>query len=68
MYYSYRSHEALWNVGSFGHTDYFRSALSLLVIGILGADDHYLAVSFDNLAFVAHGFYGSTNFHKLSPC
>ena len=42
----------------------FFSALSLFVIRVLGADDHYLAVSFDDFAFVAHGFYGSTNFHK----
>ena len=42
-------------------------ALSLLVFGILGADDHYFAVPFDDLAFVAHGFDGSTYFHNISP-
>lgn len=39
--------------------------LSLLVLGILGADDHHFAVSFDDLALVAHGLYGSSYFHDI---
>ena len=31
--------------------------LSLLMALVLGADDHYFAVSFDNFALVAHGLY-----------
>jgi hypothetical protein len=45
----------------------FKSALTLLVIGIFRAYDHNLAVSFDDLAFVAHRFYGRTYFHCFSP-
>ena len=33
------------------------SALSLFMALVLGADDHDLAVSFDDFAFVAHRFY-----------
>ena len=40
------------------------SALTLLVIGILGADNHNSAVSFDDLALVAHGFNTGSDFHN----
>ena len=43
------------------------SALFLLMIGILGANHHDFAVAFDDLALVAHGFYGRSDFHFLSP-
>ncbi len=33
------------------------SALSLFMALVLGANDHDLAVSFDDFAFVAHRFY-----------
>ena len=32
-------------------------ALSLFMLGILGTNNHNFAVTFDNLALVAHGFY-----------
>jgi hypothetical protein len=41
----------------------FLLTLCLLVIGIFLADNHYLAVSFDYLAFIAHRFYRRSNFH-----
>ena len=34
---------------------------------ILGTDDHNLAVSLDNLAFVAHRFNRRSYFHKKTP-
>ena len=37
--------------------------LSLFVFGIFTTNDHNSAVAFDNLAFVAHGFYAGFNFH-----
>ena len=37
--------------------------LTLFVVGILGADNHNSAVSFDNLAFVAHRFNTGSDFH-----
>ena len=39
-----------------------RSALALLVLGIL-ADDHDLAMALDNLALLAHGLDGRPDFH-----
>ena len=42
------------------------SALSLLVLGIL-ADDHYAAVSFDDLALFADLLNGWLNFHVYLP-
>ena len=32
-------------------------ALTLLVALVLGTNNHYFAVSFDNFAFIAHRFY-----------
>ncbi len=43
------------------------SALTLFVIGILGADNHNSAVSFDDLAFVAHRLYTGSDFHSEPP-
>ena len=34
--------------------------------GILAANNHYFAVTANNLAFVAHGFYGRSYFHDCS--
>ena len=42
-------------------------ALTLLVIGILGADNHNSAVSLDDLAFVTHGFNTGSDFHNKPP-
>ena len=42
----------------------FKLTLALLVALILRANYHYFAVSFDNLAFVAHRFYGRSDFHN----
>ena len=39
-------------------------ALSLLMALVLGTDDHNLAVSLDNLAFIAHRFNRRSYFHK----
>ena len=39
------------------------SALSLLMALIFGTNYHYFPVSLDNLALVAHGFYGRSDFH-----
>ena len=44
-----------------------RSALALLMALVLGADDHNLAVPFDDFAFVAHGFDRRSDFHKIPP-
>lgn len=41
--------------------------LSLLVALVLGTDNHNFAVSFNYLAFVAHGLYGRSYFHDKSP-
>lgn len=37
--------------------------MSLLVVGVLGADDHYFAMPFDDLALVTHRFYAGSDFH-----
>jgi hypothetical protein len=42
-----------------------RLTLTLLMLGVL-ADDHYTAVSFDDLALFADLLYGRLNFHFLS--
>ena len=34
--------------------------------GILAANNHHFAVTANNLAFVAHGFYGRSYFHDCS--
>ena len=36
--------------------------LTLLVLGVF-ADDHYLTVSFNDLAFLTNSFDGRLNFH-----
>ena len=41
------------------------SALSLLMLGVF-ADNHDLTLALDDLAFLAHGFYGRSNFHFLN--
>ena len=41
-------------------------SLSLLVLRIL-ADDHYVAVTLDDLALFADLFYGRLNFHSIIP-
>ena len=33
--------------------------------GIFAANDHHFAVTANDLAFVAHGFYGRSYFHDL---
>ena len=38
-------------------------ALSLLVFGIFGTNNHNFAITFDNLALVAHGLYRRFYFH-----
>ena len=37
--------------------------LSLFMVGVLGADNHNLAVAFDDLAFVAHRLNRRSDFH-----
>ena len=39
-------------------------ALTLFVLRVL-ADDHYTAVSLDNLALITHRLYRSSNFHCI---
>ena len=39
-------------------------ALSLLMALVLGTDDHHFAVSLDDLALIAHRFYGRSDFHE----
>lgn len=56
--------------------DALSSALSLLVALVGRADHHDLALSFDHLAFIAHGLYARSNFHfdfllieiGINPC
>lgn len=43
-----------------------RLALLLLVLGVL-ANDHYAALTFDNLALFADGLYTRSDFHGRSP-
>ena len=43
-------------------TNYSKSALLLLVLGIL-ANDHDAALTLDDLALFADGFYGRSYFH-----
>ena len=45
--------------------EYSLLTLALLVVGILRADNHYLAMTLDDSASVAHGLYGSSYFHDL---
>ena len=42
-------------------------ALPLLMALVFRANDHHFSVSLDDLALVAHGFDGRTNFHILIP-
>ncbi len=42
-------------------------ALSLLVVFVLGTDNHDFAVSFNNFALIAHRFYRRSDFHNISP-
>ena len=50
------------------------SALPLLMFLVLGADDHYLSVTLDYSAFVAHRLYRRSYFHVfillvlVTPC
>lgn len=37
------------------------------MVGILGADNHYLAVTLDNLALVTHGLNRCSYFHNKTP-
>ena len=50
----------------FGQVNQFL-ALSLFMALIFGADDHNFAVSLDDLALVAHRFYGRSDFHDMLP-
>ena len=62
-----------WNGGHPCFGGYFRLypvgkargllTLSLFMALVLGADNHYFAVSFNNFALVAHRFYRRSNFH-----
>ena len=40
-------------------------ALSLFMALVFGANDHNFSVSLDDLALVAHGFYGRSDFHDM---
>ena len=42
-------------------------ALTLLMAGVLAANDHDLAVTANDLALVTHGFYRRSDFHDVSP-
>ena len=42
-------------------------ALSLLMALVFGTNYHHFAVSLDDLALIAHGFYGRTYFHFDLP-
>ena len=44
---------------------YKRSALLLLVLGVL-ANDHHATLALDNLALLADGFYGRSYFHDAA--
>ena len=37
------------------------------MVSVLGADNHYFAMTLDNFTFITHRLYGSSNFHFLSP-
>ena len=42
---------------------FIKLALSLLVALVLGTNNHYSTVSFNNFALIAHRFYRRSNFH-----
>ena len=42
----------------------YRLTLTLFMAGVLAANDHDLAVTANDLAFVTHGFYRRSDFHN----
>ena len=42
-----------------------RSALTLLMLGVL-ANNHDFALALDDLALLAHGFHGRSDFHYFT--